>query len=53
MDELPRLHGERELRYVAAMRAWNCCHEGGEPLDGYPEEPDSYRISGPDADEDR
>ena len=53
VDELPRLHGERELRYVAAMRAWNCCHEGGEPLDGYPEEPDSYRISGPDADEDR
>lgn len=53
MDELPRLHGERELRYVAAMHAWNCCHEGEEPLDGYPEDPDNHRISHPDADEDR
>ena len=40
---------EDELRYVATMRAWNCCHEGEEPYDGYPEEPDHHRINGPDA----
>lgn len=50
MDELARLHGERELRYVAAMRAWNRCDEGGEPLDGSPGEPDSHRILGPEGD---
>lgn len=26
------------LKYVASMRAWNCCHEGQEPLDGLPDE---------------
>jgi len=26
------------LEYVAEMRAWNCCHDGAVPLDGYPEE---------------
>jgi hypothetical protein len=53
MAELSGLDGERELRYVASMRAWNCCHEGQEPLDGYPEEPDSNRIEGPDTDDDQ
>lgn len=33
------------LRYVAEMRAWNCCHEGVEPLDGFPEQPDGDRIN--------
>lgn len=28
-----------ELAYVAKMRVWNCCHEGEEPLDGFPEDP--------------
>lgn len=28
------------LLFVAKMRAWNCHHEGEEPLDGFPEEPD-------------
>lgn len=48
VDELSVRVGEDELRYVASMRAWNCCHEGVEPYDGFPEEPDHYRISGPD-----
>ena len=26
--------------YIAGMRAWNCCHEGNEPRDGFPEKPD-------------
>jgi hypothetical protein len=30
-----------ELRYVAQMRAYNCCNEGTEPLDGFPETPDA------------
>ena len=48
VDELSTRAGETELRYVASMRAWNCCHEGVEPYDGFPEEPDHRRISGPD-----
>jgi hypothetical protein len=26
------------LLFVSRMRAWNCCHEGEEPLDGFPEQ---------------
>lgn len=33
------------LRYVAEMRAWNCCHEGEEPLDGFPDEPENSRVN--------
>lgn len=29
------------LEYVAEMRAWNCCHEGDEPINGLPEQPDA------------
>lgn len=32
------------LRYVAEMRAWQCCHEGEEPIDGFPDEPESSRV---------
>lgn len=32
------------LQYVAEMRAWNCCHDGYEPLDGFPSEPESSRV---------
>lgn len=32
------------LEYVAGMRAWNCCHEGQKPLDGFPEEPDVRHV---------
>lgn len=32
------------LKYVAAMRAWNCCRDGEEPLGGFPEQPDTKRI---------
>lgn len=32
------------LEYVAEMRAWNCCHEGDEPIDGFPDEPDASRV---------
>lgn len=38
--------GEAEMSYVAKMRAWNCCHEGEEPLDGFPEEPDPFWMEG-------
>jgi len=50
VEELSTRVGEAELRYVASMRAWNCCHEGDEPYDGYPEEPSYFRIRGPDTD---
>mgnify|MGYP000707534156 FL=1 len=52
LDELSTRVGEAELRYVASMRAWNCCHEGVEPYDGFPEEPTYFRIRGPDTDGD-
>ena len=33
------------FKFVAEMRAWNCCHEGVEPYDGFPDAPDpSYAI---------
>jgi hypothetical protein len=32
---------EAVFRFVAEMRAWNCCHEGAEPYDGFPDEPDA------------
>jgi hypothetical protein len=51
-EEMASRVGEEELRYVASMRAWNCCHEGVEPYDGFPEVPDYRGISGPDADGD-
>ena len=33
------------LRFVAGMRAWNCCHEGDVPLDGFPEEPAAGHVT--------
>lgn len=32
--------GMQHFKYVAQMRAWNCCNEGEEPLDGFPDAPD-------------
>lgn len=32
------------LKYVAEMRAWNCCNEGETPLDGFPAEPEVSRV---------
>ena len=32
---------EEVFRFVAEMRAWNCCHEGTEPYDGFPEAPET------------
>lgn len=32
------------LRYVAEMRSWQCCHEGEEPLYGFPDEPEVHLI---------
>ena len=32
------------LKYVAEMRSWQCCHEGADPIEGFPEPPDSNRI---------
>jgi len=49
LDEMGALAGQPELEYVASMRAWNCCHEGQVPHDGFPEEPEYYRIDGPDS----
>lgn len=38
---VPRGVDQDFLTYVASMRAWNCCHEGEEPIDGLPEQPDA------------
>jgi len=27
------------LRYMAEMKTWFCCHDGDEPLDGFPDQP--------------
>jgi hypothetical protein len=35
---------EEVFQFVAEMRAWNCCHEGEEPYDGFPDTPDSRHI---------
>lgn len=35
---------KKVLEYVAEMRAWQCCHEGQEPLDGFPDEPEASRV---------
>lgn len=32
------------LRYVAEMRAWNCCHQNDVPIDGFPEKVNSNVI---------
>jgi len=32
------------LKYVAEMRAWNCCHEREGLIDGFPNEPEVSRI---------
>jgi hypothetical protein len=48
LDELWLLADATAFEYVASMRAWNCCHEGEIPYDGFPEAPDNDRIDGPD-----
>lgn len=35
----PILVDREEIKYVANMRCWNCCHQGEEPLDGFPTDP--------------
>lgn len=35
------LLSDSTIEYVASMRAWNCCKEGQEPLDGFPDDPRS------------
>lgn len=40
---VPRGVDQDFLEYVASMRAWNCCHEGEEPIGGLPEEPETPR----------
>lgn len=34
------------LEYVVKMRAWNCCNENNEPIDGFPEQPDKHKLMG-------
>jgi hypothetical protein len=36
---IPHTVGTEDMKYVAQMRAWSCCNEGEEPLDGFPEDP--------------
>jgi hypothetical protein len=48
LDELWLVADAAAFEYVASMRAWNCCHEGETPYDGFPEAPDNDRIDGPD-----
>jgi len=31
------------FKYVAQMRAWNCCNEGETPFDGFPECPEAAK----------
>jgi hypothetical protein len=38
----PDIPDEAHLKYVAKMRAWNCCHSGEDPYDGYPTKPEFY-----------
>lgn len=52
-DELMPGFGKDVLKYVATMRAWNCCHEGAEPHDGFPEPPNHPLISDSDVVEDK
>jgi hypothetical protein len=41
LDGTPCNHSDTShVHYVAKMRAWNCCREGKEPLDGFPERPE-------------
>ena len=40
----PFLVSAETLRFTSEMRAWNCCHEGQEPLDGFPAKPDNSRY---------
>jgi hypothetical protein len=35
----PILVDKEEMKYVADMRAWNCCMADEEPLDGFPDDP--------------
>lgn len=45
VNELKRRDdAEKVLAYVAEMRAWNCCHQGQEPIDGLPEKPDTSYV---------
>jgi hypothetical protein len=32
------------LQFVAEIRAWQCCHEGETPIDGFPDEPEASRV---------
>lgn len=36
---IPHTVGMEDMKYVAQMRAWHCCNEDDEPLDGFPEDP--------------
>lgn len=46
LDGTPANHSTQEDRlYVAKMRAWNCCHEGEEPIGGLPEPPEDTRYN--------
>lgn len=42
----PVLIDTEEMKYTAEMRAWNCCKQGEEPIDGFPPEPDKRHRSG-------
>lgn len=46
LDEFDSVFAEKEhTYYVAKMRAWNCCHEDEEPLNGFPDKPkDLYGV---------
>jgi len=45
LNELDRHNSDEILAYVAEIRAWQCCHEGEEPLDGFPDTPGSKYIN--------
>lgn len=34
---IPSSVGLEIITFVSKMRAWNCCHENTEPIDGFPD----------------
>jgi hypothetical protein len=50
-EELDELADEDTFRYIASMRAWNCCHDEQVPYDGFPEEPDHPRVKSSHSDD--
>jgi len=40
---VPRDIDMETFKYVAQMRSWNCCNEGEQPIDGFPDCPEAAK----------